>query len=65
LDQLSVKIYDRWGKHLYSSDDKDFQWNGQYNDNPLPEGVYYWVVNFKYSDSEIIEERRGNVTILR
>jgi gliding motility-associated-like protein len=65
LEKLEVKIYDRWGKHLFSSVDKNFRWDGEYNDNPLPEGVYYWTMDYKYTDSEIVETQRGNVTILR
>jgi gliding motility-associated-like protein len=65
LETLTVKIYDRWGKFLYTSNDKDFKWNGRYNDNPLPEGTYYWTINFKYSDNENPEEKRGTVMILR
>jgi gliding motility-associated-like protein len=65
LETLTVKIYDRWGKFLYTSDNKDFQWNGLFNDNPLPEGTYYWTINYQFTDNEIAEEKRGTVMILR
>ena len=65
METLNVQIYDRWGKYLYESNNKDFQWNGTFNGNPLPEGSYYYTVNFKYSDNENPEERRGTVLIIR
>lgn len=65
MESLNMRIYDRWGKFLYESNNKDFQWDGTYNGNPLPEGSYYYTTLFKYNDNENTEERRGTVLIIR
>ena len=65
LDYLTVKIYDRWGKFLYESNDKNFQWDGTYKSKPLPEGVYYWIIDYKLNTVDFEEQDKGTVTILR
>lgn len=65
LDDLTVQIYDRWGKFLFESNDKNFQWDGRFNGNPLPEGVYYFVMEYKLAGSEVIEQEKGTVTLIR
>lgn len=40
-----VSIFSRDGMLIYSSTNYDNRWDGKYNGNPLPEGVYYFVVN--------------------
>lgn len=65
LDDLTVQIYDRWGKFLFESLDKNFQWDGRFNGNPLPEGVYYFIIEYKLTDSEVIEQEKGTITLIR
>jgi len=65
MEYLTVSIYDRWGKFLYESRDKDFQWDGRFNGNPVPEGVYFWVIKYKLNTKEFEEEEKGSVTIIR
>jgi hypothetical protein len=43
---VSIRIYDRWGKQVYESFDRDFRWYG----NGMPVGVYYYYI--KYSDRD-------------
>ena len=42
MEELTVVIYDRWGKLVFESRDKDFRWDGRFNGNDVPEGVYYY-----------------------
>jgi gliding motility-associated-like protein len=65
LESLDMSIYDRWGKFLYSTGDKNFQWNGTFNGNPLPEGVYFYEMKFKYGDDANIYDEKGTITLLR
>ena len=65
MDWLEVFVYDRWGKFQYTSMDKNFRWDGTRNGKALPEGVYYYVINYKLNTSEFPEETKGTVTIIR
>jgi gliding motility-associated-like protein len=45
--EFVLKIYNRWGNLLYQTRQRSFQWNGTSNNNPLPEGVYFWVIELE------------------
>jgi hypothetical protein len=50
---LNITIYNRWGKEIFQSTNRDFRW---YPDNEAM-GVYFYTL--KYSDKEY----KGNVTL--
>ncbi len=54
-----VEIFNRWGKRCYYNKGYTNQWNGTFNDNPLPDGVYFYIV--KIED----ETFKGSVNIIR
>jgi gliding motility-associated-like protein len=65
-----IFIFNRWGEMIFESDERDFRWNGGYNNNPgqpLPAGTYSFVVKYKssYRPEEGVQERRGGVALLR
>jgi gliding motility-associated-like protein len=64
-EYLDITIYDRWGKFLYQTGDKNFLWDGKFNGNPLPEGVYYFHVEYKLNANETIFDTKGTITLLR
>ncbi|MBW3545729.1 MAG: gliding motility-associated C-terminal domain-containing protein, partial [Bacteroidetes bacterium] len=37
-----IRIYNRWGKLLYESNDRNFQWNG----DGQPAGTYYYLLKY-------------------
>ena len=39
---LSIQIYNRWGKQVYESFDRDFRWYGE----GMPVGVYYYLLSY-------------------
>jgi len=51
---LTIKVFNRWGKQVYSSSSRNFQWDG----NGLPTGVYYYLID--YSNQR---QFKGHVTI--
>jgi len=66
VDELTVQIYDRWGQLLFTSNDKNFRWDGTLNGNQVPEGVYYYHMTYVLSGTEGIEEQeKGSVTLIR
>ncbi|MBP7166560.1 MAG: gliding motility-associated C-terminal domain-containing protein [Bacteroidia bacterium] len=46
-DQFRFAIYNRFGEMLYSTNDPSVGWNGEYNENPAPEGLYAYRIYYK------------------
>ncbi|WP_448519987.1 gliding motility-associated C-terminal domain-containing protein [Rhodoflexus sp.] len=42
---LKIEIYNRWGRLVFQSDRKDFEWDGK----GFPSGVYYYTIFFTNS----------------
>jgi len=67
---FQVFIFNRWGEMIYQSSQRDFRWNGGYNNNAgqlLPAGTYSYVVRYKssYRPEKGVQEKRGGVVLLR
>ncbi|MDP5171434.1 MAG: gliding motility-associated C-terminal domain-containing protein, partial [Bacteroidia bacterium] len=69
LQNATLRIYDRWGGEVFSSNDPAAGWNGSYRDGrPCTEGVYVWVLDYGFigiSDGPIQTQESGTVTLLR
>lgn len=67
-----LKIYNRWGELIYQADNYDCTQNGgecfkgykQNSSEPLPEGAYYWVLEYTDNSSGEEVQLRGSLTIL-
>ena len=62
-----IFIFNRWGQQLFESTELYPGWDGYYNGNPCPGGVYYFLIQYTLGiDPSIkIREKRGAVTLLR
>ncbi|RYE36925.1 MAG: gliding motility-associated C-terminal domain-containing protein [Sphingobacteriaceae bacterium] len=58
----SVKLMDKAGKVIYSKQGYANDWDGTYNNAPLAQGTYYYIVDFG-ADSGLFF--RGFITIVR
>jgi gliding motility-associated-like protein len=56
----NLKIYNRYGKQIYSATNYDNTWNGTYLGNIVPTGTYFYILNDGKG-----EQYKGSVTILR
>ncbi|MEL6942393.1 MAG: PKD domain-containing protein, partial [Bacteroidota bacterium] len=63
--QYRMMIWDRWGNLLFTSNDISTPWNGADQSNePLPQGVYVYIVEFIGPRGESYKYA-GDVTLLR
>jgi gliding motility-associated-like protein len=67
---FQVFIFNRWGEMIYQSDQRDFKWNGGYNNNAgqqAPPGTYTYLVRYQssYRPEKGVQEKRGGVVLLR
>ena len=64
VQRFNMKIFNRWGEKLYETDHLHDVWDGTFNGQDVPEGVYVYVVNF-VSITGKFERMFGDVTLLR
>lgn len=68
-DNFQIFIYNRWGELVFQSNDRNFKWNGTYNNGgqALPGGTYAYIVKYvsSFQPEKGILEKRGGVALLR
>ena len=62
-----LKIFNRWGQMIYSSQNVEQGWNGDVNGRKSPSEVYIYTLNYSYYDHEdlIVQESKGDLTLIR
>ncbi|RLD66709.1 MAG: hypothetical protein DRI84_04215 [Bacteroidetes bacterium] len=66
FDEYHIVIYNRWGQLLFESSNQNEKWDGNYRGGEVPDGVYFYLITYKYlltSDQE--GQRSGSITIFR
>jgi gliding motility-associated-like protein len=58
------RIFDRWGRQVFSTSDPTKQWDGTYNGEAAPFGVYVWEAEGACVNQERMKAT-GNVTLIR
>jgi gliding motility-associated-like protein len=61
---LEFKIYNSWGKLIYSSNDLDASWDGKFNGIDQPIGVYVWTIAAVTIEGEEYV-KTGDVNLIR
>jgi gliding motility-associated-like protein len=67
LTSFSLKVFNRWGKLLFETNNTGNGWDGKYLGNEVPPGTYFYTVKYSYNvDSNIInKDNKGSVSLLR
>ncbi len=58
------RIYDRWGVEVFETNDPSQWWDGTFNGQACPVGVYVWYADGFCGNGKRIK-KQGNVTLLR
>ncbi|MBL7952871.1 MAG: gliding motility-associated C-terminal domain-containing protein [Flavobacteriales bacterium] len=64
---FSMEIRNRWGQEVYRSASVGNGWDGRTQGTPVPNGTYFWVVNYgdvQEDGRTIARELSGHVTLL-
>ncbi len=64
FDSYHLQIYNRWGQMVFETDNFSEWWDGTYNGQAVPNGVYYYQIFLRLPDWRIHSEK-GSVTIIR
>lgn len=58
----SVQVYNRWGSLIFESNGNYTPWDGTYNNNDMPGGSYFYVIDL---NSSAVEPLKGTLSIIR
>jgi gliding motility-associated-like protein len=61
---LEFRIFDRWGKQIFETTNRDEGWDGTDDGKPLNNDVYYYIIRLGYAD-DMVETFKGDVTLIR
>jgi gliding motility-associated-like protein len=64
VENYQFYILNRWGKKVFETNNPEERWDGTYEGNDAPQGVYVYYVKFQTPGSSEQEER-GNFTLVR
>ncbi len=59
------RIFDRWGREVFTTNDLGGRWDGTYQGKDVPMGVYMWEVDAYCNLTGQRYRRSGTVTLLR
>lgn len=67
LLNYSMKIFNRWGALIYTSNDPDTGWDGRFNSKDIDEGVYVYLLEFEVNQKgeNIPKKIYGDVTVVK
>ena len=61
-----LEVYNRWGQLVFETDNYDNTWEGtSQNGDPLPEGPYYFILDYRSPSTGEMTQHRGSLTILK
>lgn len=64
VGRVYVNVFNRYGNVVYKNDNYQNNWDGTYNGKPVPDGTYYYVIDYRLINGESIV-MRGDLTIIR
>jgi len=64
MDKVDFRVYDRWGQLVFETTDWKEGWDGNFNGQPAPVGVYVYYVDATNLRGKHFA-KQGNVTLIR
>jgi gliding motility-associated-like protein len=65
VEEMSLKVYDRWGEIIFQTESPTGYWDGKYKDKDLDSGVFVYTLNIKLNSETESKKYSGNVTLIK
>ncbi|MFW6222364.1 MAG: PKD domain-containing protein, partial [Bacteroidota bacterium] len=67
VGDFHLYIFNRWGEIIFESKDPEKAWDGTYNGQLMPAGVYPWIMRYTGDNPDYNKKikQQGSVTIIR
>ncbi len=62
--RMDFRIYNRWGKIVFESDDPNYGWDGSYLGSPQPMDVYAYTLEAEFTNGAHVT-KKGDITLIR
>ncbi|MEL0454633.1 T9SS type B sorting domain-containing protein [Flavobacteriaceae bacterium SZ-1-7] len=63
IEILSIQIFDRFGKLLKQIGSGEVGWNGKFNGKQLPNSDYWFLVNYKTLEDNVLRKFKSHFTL--
>ncbi len=64
IQELTFKVYDRWGQRVFETNNINEGWDGKYNGQEMENAVFVYYLTLTYADGKT-EVKKGNVSLIR
>ncbi len=64
IKHLNVRIFNRWGEEIFTSNELRFAWDGTFKGVYVPDGTYTYIINFE-TNSGRVRDISGHVNVLK
>jgi gliding motility-associated-like protein len=64
-DGYLFRVFNRWGQLMFQSRNWQDKWDGRFNGQPQPGGVYVWMLSYTNRDTGQSVFQKGTVTLIR
>lgn len=65
IDHFAMRIYNRWGQVMFSTNDINARWNGFYIADFAASGTYYYYIEYNTLQNPAIQQLKGDLLLLR
>ncbi len=64
---FSMQVYNKWGSVVFSTEDVNEGWDGQFDNQPAPDGKYSYVIFYAGTLNDVAFEEtfRGSIKLIR
>lgn len=62
-----MQVYNKWGSVVFSTEDVNEGWDGQFDNQPAPDGKYSYVIFYAGTLNDVAFEEtfRGSIKLIR
>lgn len=65
VEDYSLAVFNRWGERVFLTTNTNESWNGEYFGKPVPQGNYFYIINFRSSEDKRWYALKGTLAVLR
>ncbi|HRG88868.1 MAG TPA: gliding motility-associated C-terminal domain-containing protein, partial [Chitinophagales bacterium] len=62
---LDMKVFNRWGELVFESSKHNFEWDGTYKGETVPQGTYIYVAKIAFVNGYVRNDLKGSLTVIR